>query len=229
MTDFEQPVVVGIAGPSGSGKTTLCRSVADRLASLEAGHAPAHILSCDNYYIPLPAGTDPSCYNFDEPCALDFALFASHLDALKRGEAIDMPVYDFATHSRTGTTRVEPRSIIFVEGLFTLHAEAKLLPHLDVKIFLSVDADECLARRVMRDVEERGRGVADIIAQYRRYVKPANEIYILPSQQSADIVVPADSWRPGALSVVIHTIVLLIMGFESTRDAKVEEEAAAKT
>ena len=210
-------VIVGVAGPSGSGKTTLCESVAARIEARDSC-AKSHILSCDNYYRPLRAGTDASSYNFDEPCALDFGLFATHLAALKRGEAIDMPIYDFATHSRTGVRRIEPRTIVFVEGLFTLHPDAMLLPLLDVKIFLNVDADECLARRVLRDVSERGREVEGIIAQYRRFVKPANERFIMPTQRSADFVVPAAAWRPGSSSIVLHTIVLLIRGFDTTRD-----------
>lgn len=170
---------MGIAGPSGSGKTTLARAAANRCNGL--------VFALDAYYHDQ-RGVDESAINVDIPEAIDVSLAIAHLHTLVAGRAIDQPVYDFATHARTDETRVlEPAPFVFVEGLFALYwSELRALMH--ARVFVALDHDECLRRRIDRDVRERGRTRAEVAMQYEGKVRPMYERFVEPTRDHADVV-----------------------------------------
>jgi uridine kinase len=196
-------LTLGIAGGSGSGKTT----VAHRIA---AGLAPAHVavVDMDAYYRHRPDLTldERRRLNWDHPDAIDFDLFASQLDALARGEAVDKPVYDYATHlRRPEAERVGPADVVIVDGILLFTDEA-VRRRLDVKAFVDADADERLIRRLSRDVAERGRPLNEIVEQYLNTVKPMHLQFVEPTKRYADVIIP----RGGENAVAIDLLVSMV-------------------
>ena len=191
-------LVIGIAGGTGSGKTTLMQRLVERFG------ADVTVLSHDNYYrcrddMPF----EERCkVNYDEPAALETDLMARHLDALRHGQAIDCPVYDFARHNRSDkTVRIEPRPVIIVEGIL-IFEHRQLRDLMDLKICVDTDADVRLCRRIRRDVRERGRTLESVIAQYQTTVKPMHEKYVEPSKRHAHLVVPEGGRNAVALELI---------------------------
>lgn len=178
------PHVVGIAGPSGSGKTSLARLLAAR--------APGGgvVVALDAYYRDQ-RGVPEHEINVDEPAALDHPLLVEQVSALARGEAVHQPVYDYATHARTGgTRRVEPAPFVIVDGLFALYwDDVRALLH--TPVFLVLDHDACLARRIARDVVERGRTEEAVRAMYNRNVRPMYDRYVHPTRAHAQLQLDA--------------------------------------
>lgn len=199
--------VVGICGGSGSGKTTLCRTIA-----AAAGPPPPAVISHDAYYrdfddIPR---ADLERRNFDHPEALDSALLATHLRRLKQGESVEIPIYDFSRHRRSPETqRIAPQPVILVEGIL-LFAEPALRDLFDAKIFVDVDADIRLARRIERDIGERGRTLEGVLAQYEATVRPMHLEFVEPSKRWADVIVPEGGENRVALEMVIARIEQLL-------------------
>lgn len=185
MTATNPPVfILGIAGGSGSGKTTLARQLIDRVGS-DRVVSLAH----DSYYRDLN-GADPADYNFDHPDALETTLLVQQLNSLRNGHGVDVPVYDFATHSRSDSTeRAEPRRVIIVEGILLLVDEA-LRDQVDLRVFVDIDAEVRLARRMRRDMEERGRTQDDVLRQYEATVRPMHERFVESSKHHAHIIIP---------------------------------------
>jgi len=181
-------LIIGIAGGTGSGKTTVARSVIDRL-----GSGKVTFVSQDNYYKDFPERSfaEREAMNYDHPLAFDNELLIDHLRALKRGEPAYAPVYDFAEYARTPgkTVTLQPNNIVIVEGLFVLSDEA-LRSMLDIKVFVDTDPDVRILRRVLRDIEERGRTIQSIHDQYLSTVKPMHEAFIEPSKKYADLIIP---------------------------------------
>jgi len=176
--------IIGIAGGSGSGKSTLT----ERIRRAFPGTA---VLYHDNYYRNHPglSAAGRAELNYDHPDALETELLIEHLRALKRGENVRCPVYDFSTHSRSGKDiLVEPPHLLIVEGILLFHWP-ELRELLDWRIFVDVDADIRLLRRILRDTAERGRTVADIAAQYLATVRPMHLQFVEPTRQYADLVV----------------------------------------
>ncbi len=177
--------IIGIAGGSGSGKSTFAKRLCERFPDDVA------LVSCDNYYLPhdeLPF-EERRHLNYDSPEAFEFDLMIEQISALRRGEAVDCPVYDFTQHTRSGqTVRIEPKPIIIIDGILIL-AEQRLAALMDMKIYVECDADERILRRVRRDTEERGRGIDDIIEQYLATVKPMHNAYVEPTKAIADIII----------------------------------------
>jgi uridine kinase len=191
-----RPYFIGIAGGSCSGKTTIARGVVRRLS--EKGAA---LISIDSYYHGLVSASpgDIEKYNFDDPSALDSALIFHHLRELAAGRAVDIPVYDFKTHTRTPRVdRVEPVSYIIIEGLFPLYWE-EVRSLLRTGVFVDVAHAVCLERRLRRDTHERGRPRDEVIRRYNEMARPMYEKYVLPSRQFADVIV--DGQRPVGESV----------------------------
>lgn len=177
--------VIGIAGGTGSGKSTFT----DRLK--QAYRDQVTVLYHDNYYrahddIPLE---ERRKINYDHPDSLETDLLIQHLKALKRGEAVDSPTYDFTQHNRAkGILHIEPTSVIIVECILTLQ-NPELVSLMDIKIFVEADADERILRRAIRDVKERGRDLEGVAEQYLKTVKPMHYLYVEPTKSVADIVI----------------------------------------
>ena len=183
---MENILVIGIAGGSGSGKTTLMNNIVSRFAD------NITVLSHDSYYRRHDDMTyEERCgLNYDEPAALETDLMVRHLDQLRKGEAIDCPVYDFTVHNRSDeVTRIEPRKVIIVEGIL-IFQNRELRDLMDIRIFVDTDADIRLCRRVKRDVNKRGRSLESVLSQYQETVKPMYEKYVEPSKKYAHILVP---------------------------------------
>ncbi|MBO2944356.1 uridine kinase [Paenibacillus sp. F411] len=181
-------LIIGIAGGTGSGKTTVARSVIDRL-----GPGKVTFISQDNYYKDNPhlSLEERESINYDHPFAFDTELLVEHLQLLKSGQRAEAPVYDFTTHARSKQKTVEltPGHITILEGLHVLSDE-NLRPLLDIKVFVDTDPDVRILRRVVRDIEDRGRTIQSIYDQYLNTVKPMHEAFIEPSKKYADIIIP---------------------------------------
>jgi uridine kinase len=187
------PVVLGIAGASGSGKTTLAIELARALGGL---HFPL-----DHYYVDLThmPFEERTRQNFDDPAMIDSALLAAHIATLARGEAIERPVYDFATYTRvTGQTEtIRPGAFLMVEGLFALYYP-ELLPLYALRIYVNTPDDICFERRMKRDIEQRGRTPESVRLQYEATVRPASLHFARPSAKHADLVldgIEALDWK----------------------------------
>ena len=195
-------LVIGIAGGTGSGKTTLMKNLIDKYSE----HIT--VLSHDNYYKrhdELPY-EERCLLNYDEPAALETDLMARHLDQLRRGEAIDCPVYDFTVHNRSDkTVRIVPKKVIIVEGILIFENQP-LRDLMDIKIFVDTDADVRLCRRIKRDVNKRGRTLESVLTQYQTTVKPMHEKYVEPSKRFADLVVPEGGKNIVALDMIMGRI-----------------------
>jgi uridine kinase len=182
--------VIAIAGGSGAGKTTLSRRVVERL-----GPARCVTLNQDSYYIDQSARfkEDGGDVNFDHPASLEFSLLAKHLRCLKRGEAVEVPVYDFASHTRRAKGElVEPRPVVVVDGTLLL-SQGELLPLFDVAVFIDVDTTLRYDRRLSRDTRERGREAAGVRAQWDNHVQPMHEAFVGPSGENATYRVSDDA------------------------------------
>jgi uridine kinase len=194
------PYLIGVAGPSCAGKTELSRALQAKLG--------AALLPLDCYYFDLSDRTmeERARFNFDVPSALDHELFLSQLQDLSAGRAVDVPVYDFATHSRTSRTeRIEPQQFIVVEGLFVLYwPDIRAL--FGTRVFVDLDDAACLARRIDRDVRERGRTAESVAWQFNETVAPMANLYVRTTRENADIVIPGDSPIDASVAVVTNHI-----------------------
>ena len=195
-------LVIGIAGGTGSGKTTLMNNLIKKFEN------DVTVLSHDNYYKRHDdLSYEERCQlNYDEPNALETDLMAVHLDQLRRGEAIDCPVYDFTVHNRSDeTVRIVPKKVIIVEGILIFENQP-LRELMDIKIFVDTDADVRLCRRIKRDVNKRGRTLESVLLQYQETVKPMHEKYVEPSKKHADIIVPEGGKNWVALDMIMGHI-----------------------
>ena len=199
---MEDILVIGIAGGSGSGKTTLMNNIIAQFGG------EITVLSHDNYYKRHDDLTyEERCLlNYDEPAALETDFMARQLDQLRRGEAIDCPVYDFTVHNRSDETiRIEPKKVIIVEGILIFENQP-LRDLMDIRIFVDTDADVRVCRRVKRDVRKRGRSLESVLEQYQQTVKPMHEKYVEPSKKFAHIVVPEGGKNVVALDMIMNYI-----------------------
>ena len=192
--------MVGVAGGSGSGKTTVVREL------VRGVHPePVSIISYDSYYrdfshLPPP---ERDAVNFDHPEALETPLLVRHLGELAEGRPVDVPVYDFLTHTRADRTElVHPTPVIIVEGLLVL-ADAALRERLDIKVYVDTDADVRFIRRLRRDMEERGRGLDSVVRQYVETVRPMHLEFVEPSKRWADIIVPEGGHNLVAVDMLV--------------------------
>ncbi len=195
-------LVIGIAGGTGSGKTTLMKRL------IETFSDEVTVLSHDNYYRRHDDLTyEQRCaLNYDEPASLETDLMARHLEALRGGESIECPVYDFTIHNRSDQTiTVVPKKVIIVEGIL-IFTDKELRDLMDIRIFVDTDADVRLCRRIKRDVNKRGRTLESVLTQYQQTVKPMHEQYVEPSKKYADIVVPEGGKNLVALDMIVGRI-----------------------
>ena len=201
------PLIIGIAGGTGSGKTTLARKL---IESVPAGRAV--VIEHDWYYRDRShlTPTERAAVNFDEPAALENDLLAEHLATLKQGRAVTCPQYDFATHTRSAAhRRVEASSIVVVEGIL-LFAVPSLREIFDLRIFVDTDDDIRLLRRLRRDIQERGRDLDSIEAQYYGTVRPMHDLHVMPSRRHAHLIVPEGGENAPALEVIAGRLLQVI-------------------
>jgi uridine kinase len=198
-----KPFIIGIAGGTGSGKTTVARKIYQSLRLDEAV-----FLDHDSYYRDLghlPV-EERKTLNFDHPDSLDNELLLDHLARLTAREPIEKPTYDFAANTRAaGTTRVEPRDVILVEGIL-LFVEPRLREIFDLKIFVDTDADVRFIRRLQRDLELRGRTVESVIEQYLATVRPMHFEFVEPSKRYADVILPRGGNNTAGIEVITARI-----------------------
>jgi uridine kinase len=208
--------LIGIAGGTGSGKTTL----ADRIGAALAGDAT--VLQHDGYYRDRShlAPAERNHLNYDEPNALENDLLVAHLGELRAGRAVDVPRYDFATHTRRAEPRhVAPARIVVVEGIL-LFAVPELRAAFDLRIFVDTDDDIRLMRRIRRDLVERGREIGSVEAQYYGSVRPMHLMHVAPSKRFAHLIVPEGGENAEALDVIVGRLrYLLIDGSVRPRSA----------
>jgi len=200
---MKTPVIIGIAGGTGSGKTTVARAIYDRV-----GRDRIEWISHDSYYRNFDAHSpeERAKINFDHPDSLETELLTRHLDVLMKGSSVEVPVYDFATHSRkTETQRVEPRKVIIVEGILVL-AEPELRKRIDIKLFVDTPADIRFVRRLVRDIETRGRTLTSVVDQYMTTVRPMHEEFVEPSKRHADLIIPEGGENQVALDAIISRV-----------------------
>ena len=197
------PKIVGIAGGTGSGKTTLARKIREGLCEA------SNLIQFDWYYrdlsyLPLK---DREEVNFDHPSSLESELLVEHLRQLKSGQAIDVPLYDFKTHSRVHdeTIHIEPLPVIVVEGILLFCFEP-LRDLLDIKVFVDTDADIRVFRRIRRDMRERGRDFNSIRKQYYKTVRPMHLEFVEPSKRYADVIIPEGGNNLIALDLIIERL-----------------------
>eukprot|EP01119_Soliformovum_irregulare_P012321 TRINITY_DN318_c1_g2_i2.p1 TRINITY_DN318_c1_g2~~TRINITY_DN318_c1_g2_i2.p1 ORF type:complete len:349 (-),score=111.65 TRINITY_DN318_c1_g2_i2:434-1480(-) len=198
-----KPFVIGICGGSASGKTSVCNEVI-RLLNVPW----VAVLSQDSFYKGLSHEqiSSVASYNFDHPNAFDWDLMVETLSSLKEGKIIDVPVYDFKTHSRSKETKqIYGADVIIFEGIMIFHSP-ELRNHFDMKIFVDSDSDVRLARRIKRDVAERGRDLEGIISQYFKFVKPSFDDYIMPTMKFADIILPRGLENIVAINLIVDDI-----------------------
>lgn len=200
-------LVIGIAGGSGSGKTTVAQEILQRVGPDRIAY-----IQHDSYYKDL-TGLPPvqrNEVNFDHPNSLETDLLINHVEQLKHGQTIEIPIYDFSTHSRTDKTfTVNPRGVIIVEGIL-IFVEVALRTLFEVKLFVDTDADVRLIRRLQRDITERGRTVETVIKQYQATVRPMHLEFVEPSKRYADVIIPEGGFNTAALDMVVARIESLL-------------------
>ena len=196
-------IIIGIAGGTGSGKTTVVTKIANNLPQKNLT-----ILPQDAYY----KGNSNLSFeerkkiNYDHPNSIDFDLFLNHIQELKKGNAVNQPIYSYSTHSRSEDYKVvHPKDILIVEGILVFTNE-ELRNLCDIKIFVHADADERLIRRIKRDITERGREIEEVLTRYEKTLKQMHNKFIEPTMKYADIIVPVGGENKVAIDVLVSMI-----------------------
>jgi len=194
-----RPIVIAVAGGTGSGKTTVAKEILERVGAQHIAYIPH-----DAYYRDLShlSPDERAQVNFDHPDSLETKLLVEHLRALRDGRAVEIPIYDFTTHTRTPhTRRVELAPVILVEGILVF-VEPELRKLFDVKLYVDGDADVRFIRRLRRDILERGRTVESVCEQYLSTVRPMHLEFVEPSKRYADVIIPEGGFNEVAIEMV---------------------------
>jgi uridine kinase len=198
-----KPFIIGIAGGSGSGKSTVARNVAQALHAESVAFIDMDAYYRDHAHLAL---VERRKVNWDHPNAFDWDLLIQQLACLADGNAIDKPVYDFVSHSRSADTlRIPPADVVVVDGIL-LFVEPKVRDLCDVKVFVDADADVRLIRRIRRDMAKRGRPLGEILDQYLSTVRPMHLEFVEPSKRYADVIVPRGGHNPVAIEMIVAKI-----------------------
>lgn len=207
MDGGKPQLVIGVAGGTGSGKTTVANVILNRVGKKHIAYLPH-----DAYYRDLRdlSPEQRVTQNFDHPDSLETELMIEHIRMLKAGRAVNIPVYDFSTHSRTEKTRrVDPHPVIIVEGIL-LFADKRLRDLFDIKIFVDTDADIRFIRRLQRDIAERGRTTESVIQRYLSTVRPMHLDFVEPSKRYAHVIIPEGGLNEVAMEMVVARIESLL-------------------
>ncbi|MEA3337472.1 MAG: uridine kinase [Chloroflexota bacterium] len=207
MTDKIKPIIIGVAGGTGSGKTTVAHAILEKV-----GWNRIAFIQHDSYYYDasnLPQ-EERALLNFDHPNALETPFLVEHLKQLWEGQTVPVPVYDFRRHVRTDETRlVTPEPVIMVEGIL-IFSERELRDMFDVKIYVDTDPDIRFIRRLIRDIEERGRSLNSVVDQYQKTVRPMHLEFVEPSKRYANVIIPEGGHNQVALDMVSSRIQALL-------------------
>lgn len=202
-----RPIVIGVAGGSASGKTTVSRRILEHVGQDRIAYVQHDSYYCDDGHLPLSERTKR---NFDHPASLETPLLVAHLQALRQGEAVAVPIYDFATYSRLTERRtVVPAPVVLVEGIL-IFAEAALRDLMDIRIFVDTDPDIRFIRRLTRDISERGRSLDSVVGQYLETVRPMHLEFVEPSKRYANVIVPEGGRNLVAMEMIISRIQKLL-------------------
>ena len=196
-------LIIGIAGGSGSGKSTVVKQIIKRLPKDSVA-----VISQDSYYKDNGHLTpeERAKKNFDHPSSIEFSLLNKHIDLLREGKQIGMPIYSYLTCARSKESiPVEPKEVIIVEGILIL-TNPKMRERLDIKVFVDADPDDRLVRIIKRDIEERGRSFQQVLDHYEKYVKPMHLQFIEPTKRYADIIVPQGGTNHVAIDILTSRI-----------------------
>ena len=195
--------IIGIAGGTGSGKTTVVRKLIERLPKGEVVVIPQDSYYKDSSHVPVEERQN---INFDHPDAFEWPLLAKHIEQLKKGQAVEQPIYDYITSSRLKeTVHVEPKEIIIVEGIMALR-DYHLRQQMDLKIFVDADADDRLIRVAKCDIVERGRTIEAVMERYQRVLKPMHEQFIETCKRYADVIIPQGGHNNAAINMLVKFI-----------------------
>ena len=203
---MENVIVIGIAGGTGSGKSTMVNKIKEEFDE------QITMISHDFYYkrhdIPFE---ERNKLNYDHPDAFDTDLMIEHVKALKEWKEIERPVYDFTVHNRKPdeTVTVTPSKVVVVEGIL-IFENKELLDLFDIKVYVDTDADVRILRRILRDVQDRGRTLESVVNQYLTTVKPMHEQFVEPSKKYADIIIPEGGFNTVALDMLNQRIYALL-------------------
>ena len=204
---MENVIVIGIAGGTGSGKSTLIQRINEEFAD------KITMLSHDFYYKAHDEMTyEERCQlNYDHPDSIETDLMIEHVKALKEWKKIERPVYDFTVHNRKPdeTVTVMPSKVVVVEGIL-IFENKELLDLFDIKVYVDTDADVRILRRILRDVQDRGRTLDSVVTQYLTTVKPMHEQFVEPSKKYADIIIPEGGFNTVALEMLNQRIYALL-------------------
>jgi uridine kinase len=205
---MDNAIIIGIAGGTGSGKSTLINAIKNEFCD------EITILSHDYYYKAHNELTfeERKHLNYDHPNSFDTDLMIKHIKELKKGKAIDRPVYDFTIHNRLDeTVTLKPSKVIIVEGIL-IFENKELLKLFDIKVFIDTDADVRILRRIVRDVKDRGRTLDSVVEQYLTTVKLMHEQFVEPSKKNADIIIPEGGFNKVAIDMLNQRIYALLHG-----------------
>lgn len=218
MSNMTKPILIGIAGGSGSGKSTVTNELVELIDDDKVA-----VIAQDSYYksqntLPYEQRVET---NYDHPFAFDNDLLIEHLNKLKKGESIEMPIYDFEIHNRKEETKhVKPREVIILEGILILN-EKEIRDLLDIKVFVDTDSDVRIIRRILRDIKERGRSLESVILQYMSTVRPAHMQFVEPSKRYADVIIPEGGYNKVAIDLIYSKIMsVLIENEENGKEDK---------
>lgn len=200
-----KPIFCGVSGGTGSGKTSICKKVCAQMPGRKLT-----IISQDWYYLPLKEGVDASLHNWDHPNSIDWKEMGENLSELIAGNPAFAPQWDMTDHTRKAERkRIEPADIYLIEGIMVF-TDPVVRDLFDVKVFVDVDADTRLIRRIRRDATERSRSLSSILDQYERFVKPGFDTHIYPTRKFADIIIPRGAENQVAIDFLVHKLIIPI-------------------
>lgn len=196
-------LIIGIAGGSGCGKSTVVKQIIKKLPKDSVTVIPQDSYYKDNGHL---SPEERAKINFDHPSSIEFNLLIKHLDLLKEGETIGMPIYSYLTCARSKETiPIVPREVVIVEGILIM-SNPRLRERMDIKVFVDADADDRLMRIIRRDIEERGRSFSQVLDHYEKFVKPMHLQFIEPTKRYADIIVPQGGANHVAIDILTSRI-----------------------
>ncbi|XP_033098973.1 uridine-cytidine kinase 2-like [Anneissia japonica] len=209
----KRPFMIGVAGGTSSGKSSVCAKIVEQLDQhlIDNRQRRVNVIGQDSFYKVLNEEEKKKAFkgqfNFDHPDAFDYGLMKQIMEDIKNGKSVKVPIYDFKTHSRKpeGFTVIYPGDVIIVEGILVFYYP-EIRRMFNMKLFVDTDPDTRLSRRVLRDINDRGRDLEQILVQYTQFVKPAFEEFCLPTKKYADVIIPRGVENTVAIGLIVQHI-----------------------